>query len=146
MREIAKRAGVATGTLFLYAPDKRNLLLWILNDDLDEVTRTSFASLTPAHAREGLLAQLLHIFEARYRYWGIDPDLSMHALQELIIARDVQPTTASHLAYYQQRRVVLQERVASLVRAQQEPGTRSYDRGARSNRARRPCDLQRDGP
>ena len=122
MREIAKRAGVATGTLFLYAPDKRNLLLWILNDDLDQVTEATFASIASSHAQDGLLEQLLYVFEARYRYWGADPDLSLHALQELIIARDVQATPASHLAYYQQRRVVLLEHVTDLVRAQQRHG------------------------
>jgi AcrR family transcriptional regulator len=122
MREIAKRAGVATGTLFLYAPDKRNLLLWILNDDLDEVTETTFGEIAATRMHEGLLEQLLHVFAARYRYWGADPDLSLHALQELIIARDVQATPSSHLAYYQQRRLALQEHVAQLVRAQQRRG------------------------
>jgi AcrR family transcriptional regulator len=122
MREIAKRAGVATGTLFLYAPDKRNLLLWILNDDLDDITETSFASLADAHPDGDLLAQLVFVFEARYHYWGADPDLSLHALQELTIARDVQATPASHLAPYLQRRVVLQEHIVVLVRTQQQRG------------------------
>jgi AcrR family transcriptional regulator len=122
MREIAKRAGVATGTLFLYAPDKRNLLLWILNDDLDAVSDVSFASLAATRADDFLLDQLLHVFEARYRYWGADPDLSLHALQELIVARDVPATPASHLGYYQQRRSVLLERIAELVRVQQRRG------------------------
>jgi AcrR family transcriptional regulator len=122
MREIAKRAGVATGTLFLYAPDKRNLLLWILNDDLDRITETTFAEIAAHRAQDDLLEQLLYVFEARYRYWGADPDLSLHALQELIIARDVQATPASHLAYYHQRRVVLQEHITDLVRAQQRRG------------------------
>jgi AcrR family transcriptional regulator len=122
MREIAKRAGVATGTLFLYAPDKRNLLLWILNDDLDDITETSFASLMALNPDAGLLEQLLFVFEARYRYWGADPDLSLHALQELIIARDVQVTPTSHLAPYLQRRRALQEHVVELVRTQQRRG------------------------
>ena len=119
MREIAKRAGVATGTLFLYAPDKRNLLLWILNDDLDAVTETSFASLETVHPDDDLLAQLVFVFEARYHYWGADSDLALHALQELIIARDV---PGSHLAPYQQRRLILQEHVVTLVRRQQQRG------------------------
>jgi AcrR family transcriptional regulator len=122
MREIAKRAGVATGTLFLYAPDKRNLLLWILNDDLDDITETSFASLAAAHPDADLLTQLLYVFEARYHYWGTDPDLSLHALQELIIARDVQATPASHLAPYLQRRLALQDQIVALVRTQQRRG------------------------
>jgi AcrR family transcriptional regulator len=122
MREIAKRASVATGTLFLYAPDKRNLLLWILNDDLDAVTESSFGSLASTHPDGDLLAQLLFVFEARYHYWGTDPALSLHALQELIIARDVQATPASHLAPYLQRRLVLQEHIVALVRMQQRHG------------------------
>ncbi len=122
MREIAKRAGVATGTLFLYAPDKRNLLLWILNDDLDQVTETSFAALATTHASGGLLEQLLYVFEARYRYWGADPDLSLHALQELILARDVAATRATHLVNQQRRQLHLLERITRIVRAQQERG------------------------
>lgn len=122
MREIAKRAGVATGTLFLYAPDKRNLLLWILNDDLDRITEATFAEIAAERAPDDLLEQLLYAFEARYRYWSADPDLSLHALQELIAARDVQATPASHLAYYHDRRVVLHEHIADLVRAQQRRG------------------------
>jgi AcrR family transcriptional regulator len=122
MREIAKRAGVATGTLFLYAPDKRNLLLWILNDDLEDVTATSFADLERDHGDADLLDQLLFVFEARYRYWGADPDLSLHALQELIVARDVEPAQVSHLTSYQERRVLLTQRIADVVRAQQRRG------------------------
>jgi AcrR family transcriptional regulator len=122
MREIAKRAGVATGTLFLYAPDKRNLLLWIFNDDLDHITEATFAAIAADHAHEALLEQLMFAFDARYRYWGADPELSLHALQELIVARDVEATPASHLANYHLRRVVLQDEVAQLVRAQQRFG------------------------
>jgi AcrR family transcriptional regulator len=124
MREIAKRAGVATGTLFLYSPDKRNLLLWILNDDLEEVTTATFGALERDHASESLLDQLLFIYEARYRYWGADPDLSLHALQELIISRDtgVQPVS-THMASYQARRVLMFDRLRDVVSAQQRAGT-----------------------
>ena len=122
MREIAKRAGVATGTLFLYAPDKRNLLLWILNDDLDAITDSSFGEVAFACPDGTLVEQLLVVFEARYRYWGKDPGLSLHALQELILARDVEPSPASHIEYYRERRAVLLDRIADIVRAQQQRG------------------------
>jgi AcrR family transcriptional regulator len=122
MREIAKRAGVATGTLFLYAPDKRNLLLWILNDDLEDVTETAFADLEREHAGDGLLDQLAFVFAARYRYWGADPGLSLHALQELIVARDVEPPQSSHLSAYRERRVLLKTHVVAVVEAQQQRG------------------------
>jgi AcrR family transcriptional regulator len=123
MREIAKRAGVATGTLFLYSPDKRNLLLWILNDDLEEVTTATFGALERDHSGDSLLDQLMFIFEARYRYWGADPDLSLHALQELIISRDAGTTpVSSHLASYQARRVLMFDRLRDVVAAQQRAG------------------------
>ena len=44
-REIATRAGVAVGTVFVYARDKRDLLMMIVNDDLEAVTEASFAAL-----------------------------------------------------------------------------------------------------
>lgn len=122
MREIAKRAGVATGTLFLYAPDKRNLLLWILTDDLDAVSAESFASLRRDTSKTDFLDQLMHVFEPRYRYWGADPDLSLHALQELIVSREYMATPGTHLADYMARRVQLADRIAGLARAQQERG------------------------
>jgi AcrR family transcriptional regulator len=122
MREIAKRAGVATGTLFLYAPDKRNLLLWILSDDLDAVTVTSFATPPPGFAEADIIDQLIHVFDARYRYWSKDPDLSLHALQELIISREFMATPGSHLAEYVARRVHLIDGITGLVRAQQARG------------------------
>jgi AcrR family transcriptional regulator len=122
MREIAKRAGVATGTLFLYAPDKRNLLLWILNDDLEVVTESAFADLESEHGADGLLDQLVFVFEARYRYWGADPGLSLHALQELIVARDVEPPQISHLTAYRERRVLLRSRLLAVIETQQRRG------------------------
>lgn len=122
MREIAKRASVATGTLFLYAPDKRNLLLWILNDDLDRVTTDSFASLATALPDGEFVDQLVHVYEARYRYWGADPDLSLHALQELIVQREIDVTPESHLSNYHERRSEMLEHVTRVVRAHQQRG------------------------
>jgi AcrR family transcriptional regulator len=120
MREIAKRAGVATGTLFLYAPDKRNLLLWMVNDDLDRITEATFADVTGHQAHDDLLDQLIAMFEPRYNYWAIDPELSLHALQELVIERDVQG--ASGPGHHSQLRFVMQEHVRDLVTAQQRRG------------------------
>jgi AcrR family transcriptional regulator len=120
MREIAKRAGVATGTLFLYAPDKRSLLLWMVSEDLDRITEATFAAVTERQAQDELLDQLLTMFQPRYEYWAIDPELSLHALQELVIERDVQGTAGSGL--HAQQRFAMQEHVRDLVVAQQRRG------------------------
>lgn len=122
MREIAKRAGVATGTLFLYAPDKRNLLLWVVNAELERLTEATFAAACLAeHAHEDLLEQVMYVFEARYRYWGADPSLSLHALQELTTKPDLSRLGA-HGAEFSHQRFVLRERITELVRVQQQRG------------------------
>lgn len=121
IREIARRAGVGTGTIFLYAPDKRSLLLWVLNADLAGVTETSFAELASARAQDGLLEQLGFVFEARYRYWGMNPDLSLHAL---IMAHGEETTASVRMAgYFYQHQNPLEARLEGLVREQQRRGT-----------------------
>lgn len=123
MREIARRAGVATGTLFLYAPDKRSLLLWMINDDLERLTAETFAGDAAAvRARDDLLEQLLYVFEARYRYWSTDRNLALDALQELI-TKEGQTAAGAHLAHYDTRNYVVHKYIVELVRAQQKRGS-----------------------
>lgn len=121
MREIAKRADVAIGTLFLYAADKRGLLLWMINDDLERLTEDTFADGAAARAHEDLLEQLLYVFEARYRYWGSDRELALNALQELT-SKTGQAAAGSHLAHYDDRHYVVREHLTELVRDQQARG------------------------
>lgn len=122
MREIAKRAGVATGTLFLYAPDKRSLLLWMVNDDLERLTEETFADGAAAvRAHDDLLEQFLYVFEARFRYWGTDRDLALNALQELT-TKNGRLAAGTHLAHYDDRLYVVREHLTELVRAQQARG------------------------
>src|ERR1700719_3245717 len=47
-REIAVRAGVGLGTIFVYAENKRDLLFLIVNDELENVTLEAEASIDPA--------------------------------------------------------------------------------------------------
>ena len=57
-KAVADRAGVATGTLFLYASDKADLLFLVMHDRLSDVLDERFASLP----RTGLVNQALHVF------------------------------------------------------------------------------------
>lgn len=82
-REIAARAGIAAGTLFLYARDKRELLLMIVNDELERVTEHAVAELAPGAP---LLDQLVAFFSPRYRFWSADPRLSSAALHATLSA------------------------------------------------------------
>ena len=127
MREIAARADVATGTLFLYAPDKSNLLLWILNEDLDILTDEAFAKIPPGAT---LLDQLVALFTPRYKYWGADPELAIYALQEVMLMRNVNNDPKSQIGHYHRRRASLISRIATIVETHQAQKTVRTDESA----------------
>lgn len=80
-RAIALRAGVGLGTVFVYAPTKRDLLFLIINDELQaEVDRSTGL----VEKRRSLLDNLMRVFRAHYRYFGRRPTLSRLALREMV--------------------------------------------------------------
>ena len=80
-REIALRAGVGLGTVFVYAENKRDLLFLIINDQLDKVTQSAQSAVDPAAS---LIDNLLNVAELHYRFFGELPALSRLALREMI--------------------------------------------------------------
>lgn len=80
-REIAARAGVGLGTVFIYAPTKRDLLFLSINDDLQRVVEEAAKLVRPGRP---MLENLLQVFQAQYRYFGREPALSRLALREMI--------------------------------------------------------------
>jgi AcrR family transcriptional regulator len=80
-RAIALRAGVGLGTVFVYAPTKRDLLFLIINEELEAVLDRS-AGL--AQKPRPMLDNLVQIFRAHYRYFGQRPTLSRLALREMM--------------------------------------------------------------
>jgi len=116
-REIATRAGVAVGTVFVYARDKRDLLMTIVNDDLEAVTETSFANLD---GDQPFLEKLIALFEPRYRYWVRDPEISTFALHETAAAR-VKDVPSETDRFYRRRGRML-ERIAEMVEVEQRAG------------------------
>ncbi|MFO0759988.1 MAG: TetR/AcrR family transcriptional regulator [Byssovorax sp.] len=66
-KAVADRAGVAAGTLFLYARDKEDLLCLVMVDRLSSAVEASFATL-PRGA--SLIDQLLHVFRGLFRMYG----------------------------------------------------------------------------
>jgi AcrR family transcriptional regulator len=79
-REIAVRAGVGLGTIFVYAATKRDLLFLIVNDDLQRLVERAAATVRPERA---ILDNLLRIFQLHYRYFAQEPALSRLALREM---------------------------------------------------------------
>src|SRR5689334_15739514 len=63
-KQVAERADVAAGTLFLYASDKRDLLCLVMHDRLVETVDARFATMP----RGGpLIEQLMHVFRGLFR-------------------------------------------------------------------------------
>jgi AcrR family transcriptional regulator len=79
-REIAVRAGVGLGTIFVYAATKRDLLFLIVNDDLQRVVEQAAATVRPERP---MLDNLLRTFQLHYRYFAQEPALSRLALREM---------------------------------------------------------------
>jgi AcrR family transcriptional regulator len=79
-REIAVRAGVGLGTIFVYAENKRDLLFLIVNEELATVTAESEASI---NAEESFLDNLLRVAACHYAFFGRQPALSRLVLREM---------------------------------------------------------------
>ena len=79
-REIALRAGVAIGTLFLYANDKRDLLLLLFDEELNKLSDRAVAK---ARRNTPFIEQLLAIFRVFLVYFSETPRLSRYMMQQV---------------------------------------------------------------
>jgi AcrR family transcriptional regulator len=79
-REIAARAGVGLGTVFVYAETKRDLLFLLVNDDLEDCIGRSLAAV---RADGSLYANLMAVMRIHFEYFGRLPVLSRQALREM---------------------------------------------------------------
>jgi len=80
-RQIATSAGVALGTLFLYAANKRDLLFLALNDELEDVALRATAVVRHDAT---FLENLLTAFRLLYEFFGREPSLSRLTLREMM--------------------------------------------------------------
>lgn len=83
-REIAERADIGAGTLFLYTSSKEELLVEIFLEELGRTLDTAFASIPQ---NRPLLDQLLHIFNGVIRYHEPDRELARVFVKELPFVR-----------------------------------------------------------
>ena len=81
MREIAVRAEVGLGTIFLYAKNKRDLLFLTINEPLEDVTQQAEDAVDPGAL---LIDNLMSVAKPHYRFFGQQPALSRLALREMI--------------------------------------------------------------
>lgn len=119
VQAIAAAAKVSPGTVFLYAADKRDLLLQIINAELELLTGDAFGDVDH---EASVLDQLIHVFGPRYDYWGVDPTLSLTAMQEVLVAQPGDEQPDSEYARYQQRSEALLVGIRNLLAEQQRRG------------------------
>src|SRR6185295_13405301 len=81
-RAIAARAGIGTGTLFLYVRDKSALLFLIFKEEVDRLEAETYASLPGAE--RGLVEQLVHVFECWIEHYRRSPELARLFFKELL--------------------------------------------------------------
>lgn len=79
-REIADEAEIATGTLFLYAPDKQDLLFLVMHEHLRVAVEEAFDTL-PKNAK--LPRALRHIFSKLYAMYEVREPLARHFVASL---------------------------------------------------------------
>jgi AcrR family transcriptional regulator len=80
-REIALRAGVGIGTIFVYAENKRDLLFLIVNEELEKIERSAEAAVDD---QASLLDNLLRVSRAHYKFFAQQPALSRLVLREMV--------------------------------------------------------------
>ncbi len=112
-KQIAARAGIASGTLFLYARDKPDLLFLVFHDRLSETVNARFASL-PAHG--SLLDQLMHLFRGLFRMYDENPALAAEFVRALPGASGTNADAVNGLTF------AFLHRLTVLIRAAQERG------------------------
>ncbi len=81
MREIAVRAEVGLGTIFLYAKNKRDLLFLTINESLERVTQRAESTIDP---KSPLVENLLSVAKLHYEFFGAQPALSRLVLREMV--------------------------------------------------------------
>lgn len=79
-KDVAEKAGIATGTLFLYASDKVDLLALVMHDRLLSASDGAFLTL-PRSAP--LVEQLLHVFRAVFAMYAEEPAVAQAFVKHL---------------------------------------------------------------
>lgn len=81
-QEIAERADIGTGTLFLYAKTKEDLLIMVFKDEMIETSQTAFRRVSP---NTPLIDQLMQVFSSMIAYHNRDLPLARALIREITI-------------------------------------------------------------
>ena len=111
-REIADAADIAAGTLFNYFPEKRCLLIHLMQRQIDEAATGAFETI-PATRLE---RQLLHVFDALTECYARERRLSRIFVKELLFTDGAQRAESAAWTFE------LVKRIASLVESARTRG------------------------
>lgn len=111
-REIAEAADIASGTLFNYFPEKRSLLIHLMQREIDEALERAFDTMVASTLEQ----QLLHVFDALTRCYARERRLSRVFVKELLFTDGDQRAEAAAWTF------AIVKRIAGLVRASQRRG------------------------
>ena len=112
-RELARRAGIASGTLFVYFPEKRDLLIHLFVSDLEAIGAEAFAS---APSDGSVVDALMHVFGAYFDYYERSPGLGRVFAKELLF---VEGAAAARVIAHNQ---VFYARLSEILAAGQRSG------------------------
>lgn len=120
-REIAARSGVASGTVFLYARDKSELLSQVGGEALVDAIRRGFEA---ANQAQPLIEQMVVVHRHFFELYAPVPELARLFMQQLLTQSDLQ------VPWYQTMQVefmsLLQPRFdAAVARGEVRPGLTS---------------------
>lgn len=105
-REVAARAGVATGTLFLYARDKQELVFLIFREEVGPLVERAFAALPEGD----LVTRVAALFAAFFEHYQQSPELSRLFVKELpFLQGDKQAESARFTMAFVERIALLVE-------------------------------------
>lgn len=108
IREIAARAEVGLGTVFVYAANKRDLLFLIANDGLEDVARMAEACVSQTAP---MLENLLEVCRHHYEFFARQPELSRLVLREMTFYG-----AGAQAAPFQRTREALIDLIGEIVR------------------------------
>ena len=79
--QIAERAEIGAGTLFLYFASKDDLLVAIFREQMDALVRGALATLPK---RGSLLDEMVHVYGAMIEFHERDPELARACVKEML--------------------------------------------------------------
>jgi AcrR family transcriptional regulator len=99
-REIAHRAHVSIGTIFVYARDKRDLLFLVINDELNPVADVARRELPDD---KPVLDRLCVLARPWYHYFAANLTLGRHAFREMTFYEPESQDFGEQCARYRER-------------------------------------------